>query len=158
MGRFYNLPYPGPKAQDYLCDGNLIHGAGGCVINKRGGTPTEEILDICQREIGRKPGLWWGGGGVFVGSATATLSNNQVFSNTAQWGGGLYLFLGSALVDGNIFRLNSAEWGGGGLYLHGDGNPKIENCVIADNQVEFCQYRVRKIQTAIFQDVDFDAF
>lgn len=65
-GKLYNLPYPGPKAEGYVCDGNLVYREAGCVINKRGGTSTDDIVAHCRRVIGREPGLWWGGGGVFV--------------------------------------------------------------------------------------------
>jgi parallel beta-helix repeat protein len=63
------------------------------------------------------PGHASQGGGVFVVSATATLRNNWVFSNTASSSGGLYLWDSVATLDGNIITFNTANQGGGGLSL-----------------------------------------
>ncbi len=60
-----------------------------------------------------------GGSGVFVFSATATIRNNQVFSNTGAFGsagGGLYLSYSGAMLSGNTVIANTAGYGGG-LYL-----------------------------------------
>ena len=57
------------------------------------------------------------GGGVYVNNATATISNNQVFNNTARCGGGLCLFLdlqeGAATLSGNTIFSNTADFCGG---------------------------------------------
>ena len=60
-----------------------------------------------------------GGSGVYVISATATIRNNQVFSNTGAFGsagGGLYLSNSAAILSGNTIISNTAGYGGG-LYL-----------------------------------------
>jgi parallel beta-helix repeat protein len=60
------------------------------------------------------------GGGVYVINATVTISNNLVFSNTAEDGGGLYLAYSDATLSGNTVSGNFASgyYGcGGGLYL-----------------------------------------
>jgi parallel beta-helix repeat protein len=59
------------------------------------------------------------GGGVYIITATATLNNNWVFSNTTRsWGGGVALWNGDATLSGNIISRNKAnEDGGGGLFL-----------------------------------------
>ena len=59
------------------------------------------------------------GGGVYIITATATLNNNWVFSNTTRyWGGGLALWESDATLSGNIISGNKAkEEGGGGLFL-----------------------------------------
>jgi parallel beta-helix repeat protein len=59
------------------------------------------------------------GGGVYIITATATLNNNWVFSNTTRsWGGGVALWKGDATLSGNIISGNKAnEDGGGGLFL-----------------------------------------
>ncbi len=59
------------------------------------------------------------GGGVYITQAPATLSSNQLFSNTASYGGGLFLESSRALLDGNIISSNTAtaDYGGGGVYL-----------------------------------------
>jgi len=57
-----------------------------------------------------------GGGGVYIFTATADISNNRVFSNTADYGGGLYLHSSTTILTGNIVSSNIASHGGG-LYL-----------------------------------------
>lgn len=62
-------------------------------------------------------GLGEDGGGIYVLSATATFSNNQVFGNRARQGGGLALYASAALIQENTFTANVASDGGGALYL-----------------------------------------
>ncbi len=57
------------------------------------------------------------GGGVYVINATVIISNNRMFSNTAQYGGGLYLHDSDATLSGNTVTANTANERGGGLYL-----------------------------------------
>ena len=58
------------------------------------------------------------GGGVYVLTATVTLSNNTIFSNTAATGGGLYLYSSHPILTGNIISANIANlYDGGGLYM-----------------------------------------
>ena len=59
------------------------------------------------------------GGGILVISATATIENNQIFSNTARVGGGLCLHESPSLVAGNRVFSNTAvsDGAGGGAYL-----------------------------------------
>jgi hypothetical protein len=98
------------------------------------------------------------GGGVYVITATATISNNQVFSNTAHGGGGLVLAFSAATLYGNILSYNVADGGGGldlvasnatlssnivtsntayfwggGLYMDQGSNATLINNVVADN-------------------------
>ncbi len=58
-----------------------------------------------------------GGGGMYVISATATISNNRVFSNTAHYGGGLFLWYSDSTLTGNTVTSNTVRWYGGGLYM-----------------------------------------
>ncbi len=61
------------------------------------------------------------GGGLFILSATATLSNSWVYSNTANddpllplsEGGGLYLASGASTLYANTIATNTAQYGGG---------------------------------------------
>ena len=94
------------------------------------------------------------GGGIYIVTATATISNNKVFSNTAFFGGGLLLqasdakirnntvtsntavlggglLLGSgaAVLAGNIVRSNTAEWDGGGLFLYESASTLTSNTI-----------------------------
>jgi hypothetical protein len=59
------------------------------------------------------------GGGVYVISATATISNCWVFSNTAPAGGGLLLYSSDATVSANTVISNTASFFGGGLLAFG---------------------------------------
>lgn len=71
------------------------------------------------------------GGGVHVIQATATLSDNHVFGNTASHGGGLYLRASAATLRGNTVASNTADFGGG-LYLQG-GDAKLSGNTIYAN-------------------------
>jgi uncharacterized repeat protein (TIGR01451 family) len=75
------------------------------------------------------------GGGVYVFNATATISNNQVFNNAADFGGGLYLKNSVATLSGNIIRDNSAKSNGGGLFVY-VGAPTLSGNTITDNKAE----------------------
>jgi parallel beta-helix repeat protein len=58
------------------------------------------------------------GGGVYAVTATVTLSNNTILSNTAATGGGLYLYGSRSIMSGNIISANLAKlYDGGGLYM-----------------------------------------
>jgi hypothetical protein len=85
-------------------------------------SPTVEGLRITAGQgkgLGGKP---WagldGGGGVYVISATATISNCLVYGNDAPGGGGLYLYKSTVTLTGNSIYDNHAPGDyGGGLYL-----------------------------------------
>jgi parallel beta-helix repeat protein len=83
-------------------------------------SPTIEGLCITSGDAAGLSGdPWWNdvGGGVYVISATATISNNRVYSNTvAVAGGGLYLLYSDATLSGNTVISNTADYGGG-LFL-----------------------------------------
>ncbi|MBC7264832.1 MAG: right-handed parallel beta-helix repeat-containing protein [Chloroflexi bacterium] len=53
------------------------------------------------------------GGGVYIITATATLSGSVVFGNTAVYGGGLSLESSPAMLIDNTIAENTALWGGG---------------------------------------------
>ncbi len=75
---------------------------------------------------------WDAGGGGYVITATATISNNQLFSNTASGsGGGLYLSKGDGTLTGNTVSENSAR-GGGGLFLSGSAPTVSGNTIISN--------------------------
>ncbi len=74
------------------------------------------------------------GGGIYVISATAIISSNQMFDNTAYDGGGLALVSSPAIVSGNAVISNTAS-DGGGLYLYSSratlkGNTVASNTAI----------------------------
>jgi len=74
------------------------------------------------------------GGGVYVFTATAKLSYNHVFSNTAPGcGGGLYLHYSNATLANNTITNNTTAFcDGGGFYLNRSAATLISN-TIANN-------------------------
>jgi parallel beta-helix repeat protein len=83
-------------------------------------SPTIEGLRITSGDAAGLGGhhLWGdAGGGVYLISATATISNTQVFSNIAYRGGGLYLYDSDATLSGNTVSGNAANANGGGVLL-----------------------------------------
>jgi RHS repeat-associated protein/uncharacterized repeat protein (TIGR01451 family) len=91
-------------------------------------------------------GLPWGdaGGGVYVITATATLSNNQVFSNSAQYGGGVCLESGSLELHQATLSGNSAGHGAG-LYLSQSsatlsGNSVVDNSATSRGGGAYLRY------------------
>jgi hypothetical protein len=78
------------------------------------------------------------GGGVYIITATATISDSWLYSNTTAWdGGGLYLSYGAATLSGNTFTVNTANRYGGGLLLYHSGATLISNTITA-NTAEDC--------------------
>jgi uncharacterized repeat protein (TIGR01451 family) len=75
---------------------------------------------------------WDGGGGVYVNLATATIRDNRVFSNTADWGGGLYLLRSDAKIVGNTVMSNSTRIAGGGLFLEYSPAEVSDNAVLSN--------------------------
>ena len=63
--------------------------------------------------LGGEPREGDAGGGVYVFTAMATITDNQVFSNTAIYGGGLFLHGSTTTLSGNIVSSNIGD----GLYL-----------------------------------------
>lgn len=73
------------------------------------------------------------GGGVYLTDAAATISNNHVYSNAAQYGGGLYLNSSAATLSGNTVTSNTVQASssaGGGLYL------RDSDAMLAGNRIE----------------------
>jgi hypothetical protein len=59
------------------------------------------------------------GGGIYVVSATATLRDNWIYSNTAWFGGGAFLLMSAGQLQDNRFSSNNGHFGGG-LSLYND--------------------------------------
>jgi uncharacterized repeat protein (TIGR01451 family) len=72
------------------------------------------------------------GGGVYIVTAAATISNNCVLSNTANRGGGLYLSNSDATFTGNTVTSNTANDAGGGLYVNYSDATLTGNTVAAN--------------------------
>jgi uncharacterized repeat protein (TIGR01451 family) len=76
------------------------------------------------------------GGGVYVITATVTMSNNHVFSNTSDYGGGLYFdnstnvaLTGDTVVSNTVAITGS----GGGLYFQNCSGPLLSDNLISGN-------------------------
>ncbi len=57
------------------------------------------------------------GGGIYIHAATAVISGNRVYSNTANAGSGLFLFYSDATLSNNTVSSNTTPGGGAGIYL-----------------------------------------
>jgi len=97
-------------------------------------SPTIEGLRITNGDAAGLGGTRWNdaGGGMYVISATATVSNNQVFGNTAATGGGLYLRYSPATLNDNTVISNTANNDGGGLCLYASAATLNGNTVISN--------------------------
>jgi uncharacterized repeat protein (TIGR01451 family) len=118
-------PYPitQPTTLDALGQGRVLYITGDI-------SPTVEGLHITG---GHTTG---DGGGVYVITATATLKDNRVFSNTADSGGGLSLSHSAATLSANIVTSNTAALLGGGLYLVYSPATLSDN-VVSSNTADF---------------------
>ena len=58
------------------------------------------------------------GGGIYLNASSARLYNNRLFSNTAEYGGGMFADYGSPTLGGNTFATNTASIDGGGAHLY----------------------------------------
>ncbi|MBU1747400.1 MAG: choice-of-anchor D domain-containing protein, partial [Chloroflexi bacterium] len=93
-----------PTTLDALGQGRVAYLAGGSV--------TLESLRLTGGHAAAGGGNY--GGGVYVGSGSATLSGGQIISNTADYGGGVYVETGSVTLSGQARVIsNTAEYGGG---------------------------------------------
>jgi parallel beta-helix repeat protein len=107
-------------------------------------SPTVEGLRITGGDatgLGGVPSGADAGGGVYVYTATATISNCTIYSNTASTadygvGGGLLLESSDATLSGNTVQSNTAstadEGYGGGLYLY-DSDATLSGNTVQNN-------------------------
>lgn len=78
-------------------------------------------------------GAYDAGGGVYVISATVTLSNNQIYSNTAPYGGGgVFLGYSNGQLNGDKIFDNQVNSGGGGVFFY-EGSPTLEASAVMSN-------------------------
>ena len=101
-------------------------------------SPTIEGLCITGGDATGLGGGFWSwmdaGGGVYIISATATISNSWLYSNTTAWdGGGLYLSYGAATLNGNAVTVNTASRYGGGLLLYHSDATFISNTITVNS-------------------------
>jgi parallel beta-helix repeat protein len=99
--------------------------------------PTIEGLRITGGDATGLEGGWWGrdaGGGVYVLTATATLSVCQVTDNDAGSGGGIYVRdSNNATLRDNTILSNEALGVGGGIHLHRSDNATLSGNTIQGN-------------------------
>jgi len=98
-------------------------------------SPTLEGLRITGGDaagLGGGQGGTDAGGGVYIANASAVISDNVVFNNTAHWGGGLYLWQSDAVLDGNTVASNTVPHDGGGLYLQESGATLSRNTLLSN--------------------------
>ncbi len=116
-------PTANPTTLDAMGQGRAIYITGNIA-------PTVEGLRITGGDASLGGGANQGGG-VHVVTATATLKNCQVFSNTAQLGGGMFnLSSDSKLVNVNFYR-NTAQTGAG-MY-NTNSAPRLVNVTFNGN-------------------------
>ena len=81
----------------------------------------------------------WDGGGIFLHGSTASLSGNEVYSNTnGSFGGGVMLYRSHATLSANIIHHNTASsnlGSGGGVYVH-QGVATLSENIIYSNTVQ----------------------
>jgi len=127
-----NWATPDPVAHPTTLD---AQGQGRVLVISGTITPTLEGLRITAGDAAGLGGGPWDdddGGGLYIYTATATISGCMVYSNTAnRFGGGLYLDNSDATLEGNTVISNTA-YAGGGLYLWKgaatlEGNTVISN-------------------------------
>jgi uncharacterized repeat protein (TIGR01451 family) len=97
-------------------------------------TPTIEGLRITGGDsirLGGNPEGYDAGGGVYVITATATLQDSQVFSNTSGTGGGVYMYASKSIFHNNSIT-NNVAGDGGGLYIQESG-PVLNGDTIVAN-------------------------
>ena len=138
----WTTPYPitQPTTLDAQGQGRVILIAGDpSTSSGQAISPTIEGLHITGGDATGLGGGGWHpgdvGGGVHIISATATISNNWVFSNTAYRGGGLFLSSDSVTLSNNTVISNIADFGGG-LYLGESDATLSGNTVISNTAVD----------------------
>jgi len=98
-------------------------------------SPTIEGLRLTRGDAAGLGGGYFGldcGGGVYVITATATISSSQVFSNAADAGGGLYLNRSNSTLINNIIADNQANTAGSGLCVV-SSSPRLLHSTVARN-------------------------
>ncbi len=75
------------------------------------------------------------GGGVYVITATVTLEDSDIFSNTAPNGAGVSLINSLGILHHNTIFSNTATIGGGGLFAY-EGAPTLSSNVIISNTAD----------------------
>ncbi|MBN1888665.1 MAG: DUF11 domain-containing protein [Thermoflexales bacterium] len=111
-------PEANPTTLDAMGEGRVFYVTGPSV------SPTIEGLRLTGGDAAGLGGVEWGwdaGGGLYVVSATATISNTWIYFNIAgeefTLGGGVFLQNSDSTLSGNTIFSNTARYGGGILTL-----------------------------------------
>jgi hypothetical protein len=126
---------PNPETNPTTLD---AQGQGRVIFVDRDISPIIEGLRITGGDASGLGGDHWGydaGGGLFLwySDPAVSISNNQVFSNTAANGGGLYVFQGAATLGPNSVAFNTASAYGGGLFLYSSDATLSANTVVSNS-------------------------
>jgi uncharacterized repeat protein (TIGR01451 family) len=153
-------PEANPTTLDALGEGRVLYITGEVSPTIEGLRITGGDASGLDSELSGLGGGWYAGGGVYVVSATATISDNRIydnrapetmslgggvylersssmvagntiFGNTACFGGGIQAYLTSNTLSGNTVMSNTANWHGGGMCLWG-GDDVIGNIVVGN--------------------------
>lgn len=101
-------------------------------------TPTIENMSITGGGIvggGFFDTAYPAGGGIYVITATATISNCQIFSNTSSMGCGAYIRASASFIFNSSFFSNTGSYGGG-LFLD-NSQAVLDSNTISSNTVTF---------------------
>jgi|BioPla2DNA2_1021312.scaffolds.fasta_scaffold38465_2 parallel beta-helix repeat protein len=112
----------------------LIGNGDGPVVTFRSGETSESRLEgfTITQGTGRLLNAYVGGG-VYVGDASPTISNNTIENNNSDWGGGIAIVSGSPTITDNVVKNNKARIIGGGIYVSDDASPLIQHNRIKGN-------------------------
>lgn len=118
-------------------------GANGSVVTFSTGETTSSVLSGFTIRNGLQDGFF--GGGIYIASASPTITGNVITGNHAAVGCGIYVNGGSPLIQNNTITANDQTGagdggqGGGGLSISGSssspGNPQIIGNTITNNSV-----------------------
>jgi uncharacterized repeat protein (TIGR01451 family) len=125
---------PDPEANLTILD---AHGEGRVAFVTGNTSPCIEGLQITGGNADGLGGYDWDpgngvGGGIYVITATATITNNRVLTNTAFRGGGLFLFNSNSTISVSTFKHNTTtdSFGhGAGVYLYGSSPTLTRNTI-----------------------------
>ena len=127
-----NWTTPDPEANPTTLD---AQGQGRVLVITGTIAPTVEGLHITGGDAAGLGGcfVFDAGGGVYIVNASAVISGNLVYSNTAEMGGGLFLYGSPATLDGNTVTSNAVDRQGGGVHLY-DSDATLSDNAICDNE------------------------
>ncbi|MSM40744.1 MAG: hypothetical protein GJT30_14100 [Geobacter sp.] len=120
-------------AEVTIIDGNKA-GAVAAFITGEAQTTILDGFTLRNGYVGQTYPTYGRGGGIYMSSASPTISNNRITANTASDGGGIYVTNGAPLIRNNVITSNNSGYGGGGISLYGAaGAQLIDNTISGNN-------------------------